>query len=128
MEATLGELEALLYGFNYQVFLRAYRAPYSPEAPAHWYVADALGPSAILEDVATTDEHSILTEAEQSLRYADESGSGPEPTVLGSRRFEDLLDEVLVELRQRIAAARCWRVSGSAKDAQRTRSSGTSVS
>ena len=30
MEALLAELEPLLYGYNYQVFLRVYRVPFAP--------------------------------------------------------------------------------------------------
>ena len=38
MEALLAELEPLLYGYNYQVFLRVYHTPYAPGAAAEWYI------------------------------------------------------------------------------------------
>jgi putative transposase len=48
VEALLAELEPLLYGYNYQVFLRVYRVPFAPGEPAAWYVTQVLGPSAVV--------------------------------------------------------------------------------
>lgn len=40
MEALLTELESLLYGYNYQVFLRAYRVPFASGQPAECHRFD----------------------------------------------------------------------------------------
>ncbi len=105
MEALLAELEPLLYGYNYQVFLRAYRVPFASGEPAAWYVLQALGPSAVITESVLVTGAEIATEVEQSLRYAGDEGSGPKPSTLQSRRFQELVPAVMSELGQAIAGA-----------------------
>ena len=105
MEAFLAELEPLLYGYNYQVFLRVYRALFAPDESAAWYVAQALGPSAVITGSVPVAGAVIAAEVEQSLRYAGDEGSGPKPSALRSRRFNELVPAVLSELERAIAGA-----------------------
>lgn len=105
MEALLAELEPLLYGYNYQVFLRVYRVPFASDAPAQWYISESLGPSAVIGGVVPSTGPGILAEVEQSLRYVGDVGSGPKPGALRSRRFKALVPAVLAELEQAIAGA-----------------------
>lgn len=105
MEALLAELEPLLYGYNYQVFLRAYRVPFAPSELSAWYVAQALGPSAVVIGSVPVTGPEILSEVEQSLRYTGEEGSGPKPAVLRSQRFNELVLAVLSELEVAAAGA-----------------------
>lgn len=105
MEAYLAELEPLLYGCNYAVFLRVYRVAFIPDAPAEHYITEALGSSAVIGSVVSVDETTILADVEQSLRYVGDEGSGPEPNALRSRRFKELVPAVLNELKEMIAGA-----------------------
>jgi hypothetical protein len=105
MEALLAELEPLLYGYNYQVFLHIYRIPFAPDASAEWYVTQALGPAAIVGGVVPSSGPEIVAEVEQSLRYTGDAGSGPKPEALLSDRFTALVPAVLVELERAIAEA-----------------------
>jgi hypothetical protein len=105
VEALLSELEPLLYGYNYQVFLRAYRAPFAPGEPAEWYVARALGPTAVVERSVPVTGPEIIAEVERSLRYAGDEGSGPKPSALRSRRFEELVASVVGEVARAVAGA-----------------------
>jgi hypothetical protein len=104
VEALLAELEPLLYGYNYQVFLRVYRVPFVAGQTAEWYISQALGP-AIIRAVVPATGPEIVAEVEQSLRYAGDSGSGPKPSALRSRRFKALVPAVLAELGREIAEA-----------------------
>lgn len=106
MEVLLAELEPLLYGYNYQAFLRVYRVPFTPGSSVEWYVSQALGASAIVGKSVAVTGTEILADVEQSLRYAGDSGSGPEPMALRSQRFMELVSGVLSELKHAIAQAR----------------------
>ena len=77
MEELLAELEPLLYGYNYQVFLRAYRVTCAPGESVESLIAQALGPLAVVGNVVPVTGHGVLVEVEQCLRYAGDSGSGP---------------------------------------------------
>jgi hypothetical protein len=116
VEALLSELESLLYGYNYQVFLRAYNVPFATGKSPEWYVAEALGPTAVIGGCVSVKGSEILAEVEQSLRYAGDEGSGPKPSALQSRRFEELVSGVLGELARGIERAellaRFWLKDG----------------
>jgi hypothetical protein len=105
VEALLAQLEPLLYGYNYQVFLRVYGVPFAPGEPAEWYIAEVLGPSAVVGGVVPATGHEVLAEVEQSLRYAGDEGSSPDPSVLSSERFNALVVALLCELERAIAGA-----------------------
>lgn len=105
MEALLAELEPLLYGYNYQVFLRLYNVAFAPEAPAEWYITQALGPSVDIGGVVPATGPALLAEVEQSLRYAGDENSGPQSAALRSSRFKALVPAVLCELKQAVAGA-----------------------
>ena len=105
VEALLAELEQLLYGYNYQVFLHAYRVSFAPGEPTAWYVAQALGPSAVVTGSVPVSGPEIAAEVEQSLRYAGDEGSGPKPAALRSARFNELVLAVLSELERATAGA-----------------------
>ena len=105
MEEVLAELESWRYGGNYQVFLRVYRVAFVQEPTAELLIAQALGPSAVVGRVVPITELRVLTEVEECLRYAGDTGHGPEPIALRSQRFELLVSAVLSELRQSISGA-----------------------
>jgi hypothetical protein len=105
VEELLAELEPLLYGHNYQVFLRVYRVPFAPHAPAESYIAAALGSSAVVGEVAVASRIEVVAEVEDSLRYAGDEGSGPEQSVLDSQRFKDLVLAVIAELERAISGS-----------------------
>jgi hypothetical protein len=105
MEVLLSELERLLYGYDYCVFLRAYRIPFVPGKPAEWYVSQALGSAAVIGGLGQVTGPEIAAEVERSLRYAGDGSSGPKPSVLQSHRFEELVAGVLDELARAVAGA-----------------------
>jgi len=105
VEALLAELEPLLYGYNDQVFLRAYRLPFRPGALAEWYITQVLGPSVVIGGVFPATASDIIAEVEQSLQYLGGAGSGPKPAALRSRRFKAIVPAVLAELERAIAGA-----------------------
>jgi hypothetical protein len=98
-------LERLLYGYDYCVFLRACRIPFVPGKPAEWYVYQALGPAAVIGGLVQVTGPEIIAEVERSLRYAGDGSSGPKPSVLQSRKFEELVAGVLDELARAVAGA-----------------------
>ena len=105
VEALLAELQPLLYGINYVVFLRVYRTPFVTDAPAEWYVSQALGPSAVIGGIGAVSGSEVVAEVEQSLRYVGDTGCGPKPSALRSRRFKALVPAVLSELEGAIGEA-----------------------
>jgi hypothetical protein len=105
LDALLAELEPLLFRYNYQVFLHIYRIPFAPDAPAEWYITQALGPAAIIGGVVPTTRPEILSEVKHSLRYPGDAGSGPRRNVLLSNRFNALVEAVLAELELAITEA-----------------------
>jgi len=106
MEALLAELGPLLYGLNYAVFLQAYRSPFVADAPAEWYVYQALGPSVVIGGISSVDGPEVVSEVESALRYVGDRSSGPKPSALRSRRYKALVPAVLAELEQSIAGAK----------------------
>ncbi len=88
-EATLSELQSLLYRWNYAVFLHSYRLPLIPGAAAQDYIVQAL-PDAEIGGTQSVSGQVMLDEVEQSLRYAGDTGSGPKSTALNSPKFEEL--------------------------------------
>ena len=103
LEAVLSDLELVLYGGNYQVFLRAYRTP-CLNAPPEIYVREALG-SDVVPQIAPTTGSEVLQEVDRALHYALDEHSGPEPGVLESARFKTLVQSLLGDLDRAIAAA-----------------------
>jgi hypothetical protein len=105
VEALLADLEPLLYGINYVVFLRVYRTPFVADAPVEWYVGQALGPSAVIGGMSAVSGSEVVAEVQQSLRYVGDTGSGPKASALRSRRFKTLVPAVLSELERAISEA-----------------------
>jgi hypothetical protein len=104
IEAALSELQSLLYGWNYAVFLHRYRLPFISSAAAQDYVVQAL-PNSKLGGIQPISRQELLDEVEQSLRYAGDAGSGPKPAAVNSSKFEQLLISVLSYLEQATSGA-----------------------
>lgn len=105
IDAALKEMGELLYGTNYQVFLRLYRVPFSPQISASEYITQALGPAVVIGGTSLAAGPEVLTEVENALRYVGDSSSGPAPSAIRSQRFDELLGQVLSHLRQTILGA-----------------------
>src|SRR5215470_10601052 len=104
LEDVLTELESLLYGRDYQVFLRVYRAQFLPSAPPERYVYEALG-SHVTPQLEPTTGPQLLGEVDRALRYAGDEHSGPDPRALESLRFKTLVQSVQSDLAKTIAQA-----------------------
>jgi hypothetical protein len=105
MDAVLGELTTLLYGYNYAVFLRQYSVPYSPDAGVEQYVAQALGAAAIVGGSRPVTGTEVRAEVEEDLRHAGDRAYGPLPEALRSPRFEELLRTLLSHIELATARA-----------------------
>lgn len=105
VEGMLVELERLLYGYNYAVFLRAYRIPFSTGTPAEEYIAQALGPAVVIGRAGPVSGPEVIAEVEQSLRYTGNGGCGPKPSALRSRRFKALVIGLSAELERAMTGA-----------------------
>jgi hypothetical protein len=92
MERVLAALEPMLYGFNYQVFLRAYKVATPEASPLAAFLSAALGPSVAFRDETECTVPSMIADVEECLRYRGDSGSGPEPAVLDSAQFNEHLE------------------------------------
>jgi len=116
IEEALTELGRLLNGTNYVVSLRVYRLPFSPDASAEHYIAQALGPAAVSGGSSRATEQEVLTEVEESLRHEGDNGYGPPPSALQSQKYEELVSLVLSHLHQGLRAAalieRFWLKEG----------------
>lgn len=104
IEATLSELQSLLYGWNYAVFLHSYRLPLVQGAVAQDYVVQAL-PNSEIGGIHPISVRELLDEVDQSLRYAGDTGSGPKPAAINSSKFEELLAAVLSHLEEAASGA-----------------------
>jgi hypothetical protein len=103
-EDTLHQLESVLYGYNYAVFLHRYQLPFSSTTTIEDYIAQVL-PHAEVGGMQTVSSEAVLIEIEQALRYAGDAGSGPKATVLDSPQFEELLGAVLSHLKHVLSDA-----------------------
>ena len=105
IDAALEELGRILYGLNYVVSLTLYRVPPFPGASATEYVASAFCPGVVVGGSGPVSGPEMLAEVETSLRYAGDTGSGPRPAMLRSKRYEELLRIVLAHFSEASAAA-----------------------
>lgn len=105
LESALNELSELLYGYNYEVFLRIYKVPFVAGAGVEHYVSVALGAGTLLDCSCSVTGQEVLATVEESLRYGGDEGQGPLPLVLGSERFELLLDRLLCHIKQTTSSA-----------------------
>lgn len=104
IKATLKKLQSLLYGYNYAVALRSYRVPFDSAATVENYIHQVL-PNSEIGGTQLVSGQEVLVNVDQSLRYAGDAGSGPEPAVLNSTKFEELLAKVFLHLEQAISGA-----------------------
>lgn len=107
VESVLDELSKLLYGYNYEVFLRLYKLPYLPGAGAgaEQYISEALGPTAVVGGSCPVTGQKVLAEVEESLLHAGDEGYGPLPSALGLEKFNELLKSVLSHTERSVSSA-----------------------
>lgn len=95
----------MLYGYNYQVFLRRYKMPYMPGANTQHYIAAALGPTAVVGGSCSVTRQEVLAEVEKSLQHTGDNAYGPRPSVLSSKKFKDMLKSVLTHIERAASSA-----------------------
>jgi uncharacterized protein (TIGR02996 family) len=105
VEAALTEMEDLLPGLNYLIWLGIYRVPLTPGAAPEWYVGTALGPKTVVGHTRPVAAAELLAEVERCLRYSGNDGHGPNLSVFRSPEFNPLLRRVLGYLEQSAAQA-----------------------
>jgi hypothetical protein len=105
IEAVLSELTEILFGRNYAVYLRRDTMPFLPGAGAVQYVAQALGPAAVVGGSCTATGQEVLAAVEGALRHTGDRGYGPPPATLRSEKFEELLKSVLSHIEQALSGA-----------------------
>ena len=103
MDDALKQMERLLYGYNYQVFLRTYAATHSSEADLQTIVSAALGTDAEIRDTYNESTDKLIAKIKSKLEYIGDEGSGPFPDRIDSQEFAVLRDQVLDSIREL-----CW--------------------
>jgi hypothetical protein len=91
IEEALAACEPLLYGYNYQVFVRLYRVDIPEHSPTAAYLVAALGAGITFRDETPSTVTAMVAEVEECLRYEGDAASGPLPGVLDSPQFGDHL-------------------------------------
>lgn len=104
INSTLSELETLLYGYNYAVFLRNYQLPFISGKTVQNYIVQAL-PNIEIGGTQPISGQEVLVKIEQSLTYLGDKSSGPNLTALGSPRFLELLGIIMVHVQTKVADA-----------------------
>lgn len=105
VESVFSELSKLLYGHNYEVFLRRYKLPYLPGAGAEQYISEALGSTAVVGGSRPVTGQEVLAEVKESLLHAGDQGHGPLPSALGSEKFKKSLRNVLSYIERAVSSA-----------------------
>ena len=95
IDDVLTELEELLSGLNYGVFLKLFRTSCTSGAKPERCVGAVLGECAVIGGIQPVTAAELALVVETSLRYAGDKGHGPEPQALTSQRFEELLAFIL---------------------------------
>jgi hypothetical protein len=99
LTAALQELQTLLYGVNYTVFLHHYQLPVTPKATVKDYILQAL-PAAKIGGIQPITAPEAVRQVEDALRYAGDTGAGPYPAALAAPRYEALLQVLLGHVEQ----------------------------
>jgi hypothetical protein len=85
-------------GWNYSVFLKSYSVPLVEDVSTGGLVRAALGSKAVVERVQSTSVDDVLNEVKVSLSHAGDDGAGPDPVVLASQRFAELLSNIASDI------------------------------
>lgn len=99
--ALFAELESLLSGTNYEVFLRVFRAHFVSDIEPEQYIVASLGEQAVIGGIRTVTAPELQNDVEASLRYSGDAGHGPPADILGSPRFNELVSSVLQQLAEK---------------------------
>lgn len=86
-------------GCNYTVFLSAFTTPSQAAEPFEQTIRRAVGPQSVAADLQPISVAELVNEIDVSLRYAGDSGAGPEPRAVQSAEFEALLAGLLAQVR-----------------------------
>jgi hypothetical protein len=84
-------------GYNYSVFLQAYRIGSKHAEPVQEAVARALGNKVVLGDIRSVTPTEVACEVRAAFCYGDR-GAGLDPAELETKRFADVLDDVMREI------------------------------
>ena len=103
MNAELRKLERLLYGYNYQVFLRTYTAKHDHNADIAAIVAAALGDKTTVRNTYTHTTDELVATIKSHLEYRGDDSSGPIADRLDGPEFSALLNTLLNRVREL-----CW--------------------
>jgi len=99
MNTDLQELCSLLYGINYQVFLKLYEAHHAQSAEPAGIMSAAFDTKVVVGGIAAVSQDEVLNEISTCLAYKGDESSGPIPKKLASAQFQILKSKVLDETR-----------------------------
>ena len=105
MNAELRDLEGMLEGGNYTVFLRAYSVSHAADATPREIVASALGESAVIGNVIPEVADEVVSEIRCCLEHSGDEGYGPFASRLASPKFKSLCLSVLAQVSDLCASA-----------------------
>lgn len=106
IEEILSELEDLLGGLNYVVWVELTHAPEVTQDRIGQAIGVAVGSNRRTPVVRDIGVPEMLKGIEDSLRYPGDSGHGPDPANLRSPRFDELMNELLKRIGLMASAAR----------------------
>jgi hypothetical protein len=100
IDAALREIESLLAGLNYVVYLNSQHVPKIPgDAPGD-YINYAFGSEPVVSNLWPVGSVERLERVERCLRYAGDTSSGPPIAALRSPRLTELIDRLDQHIRE----------------------------
>lgn len=90
------QLEDLLYGLNYQVWINLY-GPFEADAPLEQVLNDKVSRGSIVGGASIVDVAEMRSEVMQQLLNPGDSGSGPLDLALKKERITALAEKLLAD-------------------------------
>lgn len=102
-EQKFDELEHVLYGSNYQVFLRLYRNSQLTKSSEE--AIQAIFPDAVIGNIVSVTADEVLSDVEQAIHYVGDDSAGPSRGRLESEPGRRLSEEFMACVRELASSA-----------------------
>lgn len=116
LPSVLKQLERMLYGKNYQVFLRSYNVFHPPDANCQEILCLALSNEALQGDTCQVTIDKAVASISGCLEYSGDEHHGPKFARLQSSKFDKLRVELVELVRQQcrssISVTGFWLAEG----------------
>jgi hypothetical protein len=94
MNNVLRQIEDILEGYNYTVFLRTYAVTHPADVDTVTIITSALGSGVVIGNIVSETRDELLAEVESSITHAGDDAYGPKPERLASPELAELLRQV----------------------------------